>query len=78
MRGVVPTNTKYVLTRMPPARSLNDMCTTLQRVAYLITRFSRFIKAIQNIDVYSCGDQFIVEADLILPAVSDHLRPTFF
>jgi len=39
-----------------------------QRVAYLVTRFSPFIKAIQNIDVYSCGDQFIVEADLILPA----------
>ncbi|KAF8319166.1 uncharacterized protein EI90DRAFT_2941043, partial [Cantharellus anzutake] len=39
-----------------------------QRVAYLIMRFSPCIDAVQHLDVYSSGDQFMVEADLVLPA----------
>jgi len=38
-----------------------------QRVAYLVLRFSPCIKALQHMEVYSCGDQFIAEVDLVLP-----------
>lgn len=41
-----------------------------KRVAYLVTRFSPYIKGIQNVEVFSCGDQCIAEVDLILPVVS--------
>lgn len=39
-------------------------------MTYLTTRFSPYIKAIQNVEVYSCGDQCIAEVDLVLPIVS--------
>lgn len=37
------------------------------RVAYLLTRFSPLILAIQHLSVYHTGDKFVVEADAILP-----------
>lgn len=42
-----------------------------QRIAYLITRFSVLIKYIQNISVYHVGDNLVVEADVVLPVVSE-------
>jgi len=38
-----------------------------QRVAYLVTRFSPLVEAIQHCQVYQSGDEVIVEVDLILP-----------
>jgi len=52
------------ISRLMGARSGPD---DHQRVAYLISRFSPSVIAIQHIEVYSCGDQKIVEADIILP-----------
>lgn len=42
----------------------------MQRVAYLVTRFSPYILALEHIDVYASGDQCIAEVDIVLSAVS--------
>lgn len=39
------------------------------RVAYLVSRFSPHVSALQHVEVYQSGDQQIAEVDIILPAV---------
>ncbi|BGP15106.1 hypothetical protein JCM10213_006562 [Rhodosporidiobolus nylandii] len=39
-----------------------------QRVAYLLTRFSPLVTAVQHLSVYHAGEGMIVEVDLVLPA----------
>lgn len=39
-----------------------------QRIAYLLTRFSPLVRAIQHLSVYHAGDELLVECDIVLPA----------
>ncbi|GAA5904655.1 cation diffusion facilitator family transporter [Sporobolomyces salmoneus] len=38
-----------------------------QRVAYLLTRFSPLVTAIQHLSMYHAGDAYVVEVDIVLP-----------
>ncbi|GAA5928289.1 hypothetical protein JCM1841_001765 [Sporobolomyces salmonicolor] len=39
-----------------------------QRIAYLLTRFSPLVTAVQHLSIYHAGDGFVVEADIVLPS----------
>lgn len=49
-----------------------------QRVAYLVTRFSPLIQAVQHCHVYQAGDDLIVETDVILSPDTSLVRFFFF
>jgi hypothetical protein len=39
----------------------------VQRIAYLLTRFSPLIVGVQHLSVYHAGESFVVETDIVLP-----------
>ncbi|GAA5886672.1 hypothetical protein JCM5296_005366 [Sporobolomyces johnsonii] len=41
-----------------------------QRIAYLLTRFSPLVTAVQHLSIYHAGDGFVVEVDIVLPAAT--------
>ncbi|GAA5977660.1 hypothetical protein JCM5350_002309 [Sporobolomyces pararoseus] len=38
-----------------------------QRIAYLLTRFSPLVTAVQHLSIYHAGDSYVVEVDIVLP-----------
>ncbi|GAA5927434.1 cation diffusion facilitator family transporter [Sporobolomyces koalae] len=38
-----------------------------QRIAYLLTRFSPLVTAVQHLSIYHAGDAYVVEVDIVLP-----------
>lgn len=42
-----------------------------QKAAYLLTRFSPLVSGIQHLSVYHTGDKYIVEADVVLPPLTN-------